>query len=269
MTILKWLFDSMDKLGKAGVDSPRRDALVLLEDVLGKDRAWVLANPEHKLSPQQLKQLKPLMDRRIRREPLAYIRGKAWFWGRFFNVSPDVMIPRPESEDFIDLLKEIKPKQVIDIGTGSGCLAITAKLELPEASIVAIDNSLKARVVAEQNIKKHKADIKLVDGSMLEPLSILSLQPLAMVANLPYVPESLVTSPEIKCEPPEALFSGKDGLGHYKKFWKQVGGLAEKPEFVLSESLKNQHGQIKKLAFEAGFRLQKTKGLIQLFKHAG
>src|SRR3990167_8175782 len=105
MTISDWLMDSMIKLQKAGVDSPRRDALVLLEDTLEKDRAWVLAHPEHSIQSQALEKVGRLIKRRIEREPLAYIRGKAWFYGRFFGVNPRVLIPRPESESFINILK--------------------------------------------------------------------------------------------------------------------------------------------------------------------
>ena len=107
MTIADWLFSTMQKLHDAGVDSPRRDALVLLEDTIKKDRAWVVTHPEHLLQGLPLQKVDDLVERRIKREPLAYIRGRAWFYGRFFTVNPSVMIPRPESESFIDLLKSL------------------------------------------------------------------------------------------------------------------------------------------------------------------
>ncbi len=263
MTILQWLLDTMKRLGQAGVDAPRRDALVLLEDVLSKDRSWVLARPEMKLDQKKLDSLEILIKRRISREPLAYIRGKAWFWGRFFAVSPAVMIPRPESESFIELLKEIRPKSIVDVGTGSGCLAITIKLELPATEVIAIDTSSKALKVAEQNAKAHGADIRFLHGSLLEPLQ--QKAPEAIAANLPYVAEGLITSPEITREPAEALFSGVDGLGHYRQLWQQVKDLPKKPQFILIESLKNQHKPLAKLALVAGYKLQKTEDLVQLF----
>jgi release factor glutamine methyltransferase len=267
MTILNWLHDTMIRLQKVGVDSPRRDSLVFLEDTLKKDRAWVLAHPEHVLESQVLEKLRELIERRIKREPLAYIRGKAWFYGRFFEVSPDVMIPRPESESFIELLKKLKPRRIIDIGTGSGCLAVTAKLELPAAKVLAVDSSEKALKVASLNAKNHGVNIKLLKSDLLENLSADEFQsPMVVIANLPYVPEGLITGPEITREPSEALFSGKDGLEHYRRFWRQIKRLAQSPEYVLTESLQSQHKELTELAKKAGYKLQTTDGLIQLYR---
>ena len=277
MTIAEWLFESMKKLGEAGVDSPRRDALVLLEDTLGKDRSWVLARPEYNVRGPTSHILEQLVARRIGREPLAYIRGKAWFYGRFFDVTPDVMIPRPESEAFINLLKQIlegrRKKeegsvQIIDIGTGSGCLAITAKLEFANIEVIATDTSRKALEIAKKNAQKHQVDIKFLHGSLLEslPHSSFLIPHSVLMANLPYVPEGLITSPEITQEPPEALFSGEDGLNHYRDFWKQVSELSSKPEYILIESLENQHQALVSLAQKAGYGLEKTEVLVQLFK---
>jgi release factor glutamine methyltransferase len=273
MTIHEWLFEAMKRLGAAGVDSPRRDALVLLEDTLGQGRAWVLAHPRHRLQERTLQTLDGLVEQRINREPLAYIRGKAWFWGRFFTVSPDVMIPRPESEAFIELLKQLvdskqltADSKITDIGTGSGCLAVTAKLELPEAEVTATDTSQKALKIARQNAQNHKTEINFLRGSLLEPLSAANCLLSAILANLPYVPEGLVTSPEIGREPAEALFSGKDGLDHYREFWIQVKNLPQKPQYILAESLADQHKEMAELANKAGYKLQKTTGLVQLYK---
>ncbi len=267
MTILEWLVPSMKKLADAGVDSPRRDGLVLIEDLLEKDRSWVNAHPEFELSNKQIKILDSQIKRRIKREPLAYIRGKAWFYGRFFEVTPDVMIPRPESESFIELLKEIKPKTIVDVGTGSGCLAITAKLELSQAEVTAVDIDEKALKIAQKNAQTHKTDIKFLTGSLLEPIYTLAPSTYNLItANLPYVPDNLITSEEINFEPKTALFSGKDGLNHYREFWKQIKGLPKKPRFILTESLENQHSAMLKLASSANYKLEKTDILVQLFK---
>jgi release factor glutamine methyltransferase len=269
MTTADWLFEAMRKLGNAGVDSPRRDAFVFIEDVLKKDRAWVNAHGEHELNNQQIKALDALIERRMKREPLAYVRGKGWFYGRFFDVTPDVMIPRPESESFINLLKQIieDGPTIIDVGTGSGCLAITAKLELPKAEIIAIDLSQKALKIAKQNAKNHHADIQFHHGSLLEPLlsSTFHLPPSILMTNLPYVPEGLITSPEITHEPSNALFSGKDGLDHYRALWQQITELKNKPHYILTESLESQHKALIKLAQKSGYKLVKTEVLVQLF----
>lgn len=256
----------MKKLVEAGVDSPRRDCLVLVEELLGKDRSWVNAHAEYELNNEQISILDKQLKRRVNREPLAYIRSKAWFYGRFFEVNPDVLIPRPESESFIELVKEIKPKTVVDIGTGSGILAITAKLEIPNLKVFATDISGQALKVAQKNAKDHNVEINFVQGDLLGPIKNLGLEHYAVLVNLPYVPEDLVTSPEIETEPAEALFSGKDGLDHYKKFWSQVGELEIKPKYIMTESLETQHKDIKEMAKKAGYELDKVDVLIQRFR---
>ncbi len=100
MTIADWLISSMTLLHDAGVDSPRRDALVLLEDTLEKDRGWVTTHPEYSFQGRGLETVNKLVERRLKREPLAYIRGRAWFYGQFFEVNPDVMIPPPRKRSF-------------------------------------------------------------------------------------------------------------------------------------------------------------------------
>ncbi len=253
----------MTKLSKAGVDSPRRDCLVLVEDLLGKDRSWVTAHAESELTKDQSTKLESQLIRRIKREPLAYIRKKAWFYKRFFYVDPNVMIPRPESESFIEILKEIKPSGILDIGTGSGCLAITAKLELPKTKVIASDISEKALKIAAKNAKNHKVEINFKHGSLLENIRMM---PETIIANLPYVPDGLVTSPEINYEPKTALFSGKDGLDQYRELWRQIRRGPKKPGYVLVESLDYQHEDMVSLAENSGYRLVKTEILVQLFQ---
>lgn len=268
MTIAKWLVPAMIRLRDAGVDSPRRDCLVLLEDTIQKDRAWVVAHPEHELTPKIIQKLDELIERRIKREPLAYIRGKAWFYGRFFEVNPNVLIPRPESENFIELLKELSPQKIIDIGTGSGALAITAKLEFPNNKTMATDISSEALITAQKNAANHKVDIQFVSGDLIEALNNEQLENSAIIANLPYVPANLITSPEITQEPPQALFSGKDGLEHYRRFWRQIDLHSDKPDYILTESLEEQHNTIENLAQKAGYKRDRTSVLIQQFSLA-
>lgn len=268
MTIGYWLVETMTQLKQAGVDSPRRDALVLLEDVLQRDRAWVTTHPEYEISEDELQTVSGLVQQRLERVPLAYIRRKVWFYGRFFAVSEHTLIPRPESENFIELLKELAVQKVVDIGTGSGALIITAKLEIPTIDAIATDISSEALRVARNNAATHNTDIQFVPGSLLEPLQEHDLSNSVIVANLPYVPEHMITSPEITQEPAIALFSGTDGLDHYRKFWLQIAALPKKPIYILTESLESQHEHIISLASEAGYTLDNTSLLIQQFKLA-
>lgn len=271
MRISDWLHDSMIRLHGAGVDSPRRDCLVLVEDLLGKDRAWVLAHHEYKLSQKQLKILAGQLQRRVNREPLAYIREKAWFYGRFFGVTPNVMIPRPESESFIALLKkEVDRKNnlntIWDIGTGSGCLAITIKKELAQIHVSASDISSSALLVARSNARLHQVNIRFIKSDLLENMpSMPRTRSYAVVANLPYVPHGSAISPEINYEPEPAIFSDDGGLRHYRRLWEQIGKLHNKPHYILAESLKNQHKKMVGLAKAAGYELKKTDLLVQLF----
>jgi release factor glutamine methyltransferase len=265
MTVFAWLKASMVKLRDAGVDSPRRDCMVLLEDLLNKDRSWVNAHGEHKLTDKQITTLDQQIKKRLNRIPLAYIRGKAWFYKRFFTVNPDVLIPRPESESFIEILRiiEINSPRIADIGTGSGALGITAALELSDASVDLYDISDEALAVAAMNVKKYDLALSCFKSDLLQNLKenydIL-------LANLPYVPESLVTSPEIETEPQIALFSGEDGLDHYRKFWQQVKNLSLKPQYILTEALENQHLSLSRMAEESGYRVCKTDVLVQQFR---
>lgn len=269
MTILDWLIKSMRELKEAGVDSPRRDSLVLIEDLLKKDRSWVNAHADFELSAERVKKLDRQINRRTKREPLAYIRGKAWFYGRFFKVNAKVLVPRPETESFIELIKEFKPETIIDVGTGSGCLAITAQLELPESRVTAVDVDDNALGIARENARGHKVNIKFSKGDLLEPVKDLRYDgKAAILANLPYVKKGLSTSEELKYEPRNAWFSGDDGLDHYRRFWSQVQTLFQKPDYILVESLEDQHEAIAKLAEEAGYNLFKTDILVQVFKPA-
>ncbi len=273
MSIIEWLVENMNRLQKYGVDSPRRDCLVLLEDTLGKNRAWVISHPEYNLKRSHLEKLSKLIERRLKREPLAYIRGKAWFYGRFFYVTPKVMVPRPESESFIEIVKEINPGVVADIGTGSGCLAVTVKLEVSDCCVFAYDIDRYALKIAEKNAKKHGVDIEFKTSNMLDLVNIYRNMHShkhnrvnALIANLPYVPDGLITSKEILYEPKKALFSGKNGLEHYRKLWKQISKLSSKPQHIVTESLEKQHTEMVSMAKEAGYILKQTRILVQHFE---
>lgn len=265
-TIGVWLVETMVQLKAAGVDAPRRDALVLLEDTLGKDRVWVTTHPEFVLQRGTLQRVNVLVERRIQREPLAYIRGRAWFYGRFFTVSPEVLIPRPESESFIEVVKQIKPTKVIDVGTGSGALAVTVALEVPKSSVIATDLSPKALETTAVNAAHHAVTVATKQGDLLAPLSDSELAGATIMANLPYVPKTMQTEPELAEEPAEALFSGADGLDHYRRFWEQISDRSVQPVHILIESLMPQHDSLTALAQAAGYHLQHTDVLVQHFE---
>lgn len=265
MTIADWLFNTMEKLGDSGVDSPRRDALVLLEDTLDKDRSWVLAHPDSEIPQDKLTDVNRLIERRIEREPLGYIRKKAWFYKRFFYVDENVLIPRPETETIIEMAKEIRPESVVDVGTGSGCIAITLALELPDSTITATDIDPKAVEICRKNAYAHEVKINILNTYLIEGL-LVEEAPDLLVANLPYVPDGLITSPEIELEPKTALFGGENGMDVYENLWAQISTSSYPPKFILTESLESEHSHMNTLAAKSGYGLMRTEGLIQQFQ---
>jgi release factor glutamine methyltransferase len=271
LTISDWLVEAMVKLQRAGVPNGRRDAIILLADQFNVDKSWVHSHPETELSDLQRRELNYRLKKRVGRTPLAYIRGFSEFYGRQFLVNSHVLIPRPESEAMITMLRELhlETPVIADIGSGSGCLAITAAIELPDSTVHGYDLSPDTLVVAKFNASSHHAPVRFYQSNLLRNLrrsgrGILHYD--AYLVNLPYVPAKLVTSPEITREPSIAIFSGLDGLDHYRRFWKQVAHLVHRPKYILVESLEEQQDTLEELAFDAGYALVKTDVLIQLYR---
>jgi release factor glutamine methyltransferase len=270
MTTGEFLTAATEALKQAGIESPRLDALILLEDALNQDRAVILAYSENELPAHVLAGLHTKIKQREQQIPLAYIRGRAPFYGREFTVTEQVLVPRPESEAMITLLKQHAPAHVAhiaDIGTGSGCLGITAALELkrgntaPHAHLY--DISKGALEVAKKNSTRHRMRHTTTHQSDL--LEDICKHPDVILANLPYVPEQLKINKAAEHEPREAIFSGRDGLDHYKRFWKQAGALAQKPQLIITESLPAQHHVNAELARAAGFYQLGRDGFAQAF----
>lgn len=270
MKIADWLSKSQFELTKAGIGSARLDALILLEDQLGKDRAHLLAHPEIKLDTTNMKGLDSKLRRRLSHEPIAYVRGFSEFYGRKFIVNKHVLEPRPESEVMIEhLLKLNLPDKslVADIGTGSGALAITIKLELPSVEVVATEIDVSALKVARRNAKELDTDIKFLQGDLLQPLlstNYYSL-PTTILANLPYVPNHWNINEAAAMEPRIAIFGGPDGLDLYRRMFEQISIRECKPIFVLTESLPPQHKRLAKLARLADYKQIASQDFIQVF----
>ncbi len=246
------------------IATARLDALVLLEDAAKKDRAWLLAHPEFELSAELVRTLKKQLKQRAEHVPLAYIRGKSEFYGREFLVTPDTLEPRPESETMIELLLKYKPLIIGDIGTGSGCLAITAKLELPKAQVYATEINQAALDVAKRNATALNADITFFEGNLLEPLQDTSID--TLLCNLPYVPDSYTINEAAMQEPKVAIFGGKDGLDLYREMFKQIEIATEKPTFIFTESLPFQHDTLEKIAKDSGYKQVAKEDFIQVFQ---
>ena len=273
ITLGSWLHAAEKHLKNAGIDTARLDCLVLLSDELLCDKSWVLAHPEHILQIEQTEKLDTKIIHRARHTPLAYIRGHAEFYGRDFIVNTDVLVPRSESEDMIDLLKQVMTSDietVYDIGTGSGVLAITIKLEFPRVTVIATDIDNTCLGTAQKNALILGADVAFIQGDLLQPIrdSRLETRDSIFLANLPYVPSDYPVNKAATYEPSLALYSGPDGLGHYRTLFTQLTTLTKSPTHVITESLQDQHGALAGIAEHNGYSLALVKGLAQLFARA-
>jgi release factor glutamine methyltransferase len=283
MTASDWLAAKIRKLDQAGITTAQLDALVLSEDITGKDRGWLLAHPEFELSAAQTAKLEKLLSRREQHEPLAYIRGKGEFYGREFVLTSAVLQPRPESETMIDLLKDLplfkqlstdlnphpakanQPIRIADVGAGSGALGITARLELPKTSVDLLEIDTKACKIAKINVDKFTLSISVLKSDLL----LGSRQDYdVLLCNLPYVPDSYQINTAASHEPQIAIFGGSDGLDLYRRLFQQIEQLQNKPLYILTESLPPQHEALASLAKQSGYQLQLTDDFIQQFAQA-
>lgn len=224
MLVREALAQAAFQLENHGVESPRLDAELLLAHVLNMNRAALFAWPERRLTLKELTRYRDLVARRAAREPLAYILGYREFFGLDFEVGPDVLIPRPETELLVEQalrLARVRPSpvRIADVGAGSGAIAVALAVHLPEAIVFALDRSPAALAVTARNAGRHGVSerIHLRLGDLLEPLSeTLDL----IVANLPYVTtaEWETLPPEIRDhEPRSALDGGPDGLSFIRR----------------------------------------------------
>lgn len=262
-----FLAENTKRLQTAKISTARLDCLVLLEDKTGKDRSWLLAHPEYLLSNAQLSTLEAQLSRRSQHVPLAYIRGKAEFYGRAFKVTPHTLVPRPETESIIELLKQLRVPagtRLIDVGTGSGCIAVTVALEMPVLNVSASDIDVECLNVAKQNAQMLNADVAFHECNLLDGIDAGDI----LTANLPYVPDNFTINTAATHEPRHALFGGHDGLDLYRELFKQLHDRDAQPRYVLTESLPPQHDDLANIAKVFGYSYAVTKDFIQLFEAA-
>jgi release factor glutamine methyltransferase len=274
MTTSQWLSLATTQLEAAGIGTARLDALVLLEDTLNIDRAKLLAEPETEIEPVIIDKLINVLKRRATHEPLAFIRGFSEFYGRKFIVNQNVLEPRPESETMIDLLKELvdDPKSTIsrlsdlyiaDVGTGSGALGITAKLELPKCEVDLIDIDDGALSVAKTNVDLFTLNISIIKSDLLASTDS-NYQ--VLLCNLPYVPDDYQINSSANFEPRIAIFGGTDGLYLYRKLFEQIVKRSNKPLYLLTECLPAQHADLRLIATLHGYFEFHEFEFIQVFE---
>jgi len=261
MTIDDWLNISSMKLQQAGIKSFRLDSELILEFIYKKGRTFLHSHSKDEMPKNFQKKADKALKQRLKHLPIAYIVGYKEFYGRNFNVSKNVLIPRPESESIVDFAKDIISKEIntlLDVGTGSGCLGVTIKLECPRLDVTISDINRSALKIAKLNAQKLQANINTVQSDLLKNISI---RPDVIVANLPYVDKSWQVSPETKFEPTQALYAKDDGLDLIKKLIEQA-----KSKYLILESDPRQQEEIINYSKKYDYKLFKKDKFVVCLK---
>jgi release factor glutamine methyltransferase len=223
MTLQEWL-----KKGEAHLaqgphpERARRDAETLLLSTIRLDRAALLARWKEQLDGEEARGYLALIERRLSGEPIQYILGETEFYGLRFRVTRDVLIPRPETEHLVEkaiaLAARYAAPRIVDVGTGSGAIAVTLAHELPRATVTAIDLSAPALAIAQENARRNEVDVRFLRGDLLAPVAEAGFD--IVVSNPPYVASGDRTTLAVEVreyEPALALFAGDDGLDVYRR----------------------------------------------------
>jgi release factor glutamine methyltransferase len=239
----------------------RLDAEALLLRVAKKNKAWLLTHGEEEFADEAAIHYNELIARRLRGEPIQHITGKAEFYGLPFRVTPAVLIPRPETEHLVEKVLQLvaghpRPR-IVDVGTGSGAIAVALAHHLPQAQITAIDLSEPAQSLARENaaINEVSGRIRFLHGDLLTPVAAEQFD--CIVSNPPYVPESDRASLSVEVrdhEPALALFAGSDGLAVYRRLIPAAFAALAPGGFIALEIGAGQSAAIRELLAAAGFR---------------
>lgn len=239
-------------------ESARRDVELLLTHTLKKSRAWLLAHAEEELSGEQEANYTALVSLRRKGEPIQYITGETEFYGLPFRVTPEVLIPRPETEHLVEKVIELAARfqqpRIVDVGTGSGAIAVALAHECFFAVMTAIDISSRALAIAEENAKRSGASIRFLEGDLLTPVAGECFE--IVVSNPPYVPsgDRATLSVEVReYEPALALFAGDDGLDVYRRLIPAAFVALTPGGYVALEIGYGQSKAITELLTRAGF----------------
>ncbi len=241
-SIQKILQFSTQLLKDAGIEQPRREANSLLAFALQKDRTFLIAHDDYKLSSEENERFQSILQRRANREPLQYITGKQEFFGLDFEVSPDVLIPRPETEmiveNALEILREFDNPRFCEIGVGSGCISIAILHALENASAVGLDISENALEIARKNAETHQVSerILLKTSDVFDALKSEKFD--LIVSNPPYISNEEMTNLQAEVrefEPWTALTDGKDGFSIIEKIIEDAPQFLKPNSYLLVE----------------------------------
>lgn len=266
ITLTAWLRNAQHALARAhdfSSDEARIEARALASYTLDQSRAWLVAHGDDPLCAEIHQQLDALLARRVAGEPVAQIVGVREFYGRNFKVTPAVLIPRPETEHLLEAALACWPKgssfRVLDIGTGSGCVAISMALERPEAEVTALDVSPDALAVAQENARTLGAVVRFIEGDLFAPLAGQCFA--GIVSNPPYIAmaDPHLARGDVRFEPALALASGVEGLDMLRRL------IAAAPDHLVSGGwLMLEHGYdqgtaVRTLLTQRGFMQVETR----------
>lgn len=233
----------------------RLEIRVLLGHALGVNRAWLIAHEHDELPVPLLEKYRALFARRLSGEPVAYLLGEKEFFGRGFRVTPAVLVPRPETELLVELALERLPPagRALDLGTGSGCIAITLALERPDCGILAVEQSAEALSVAKQNAVHLGAKLGFYPGSWFQALPADTEKFDLIASNPPYVAEGDPHLAALAHEPAGALASGADGLDDIRLIVRGAPAWLKPGGWLLFEHGWDQGEACRDLLQQAGF----------------
>lgn len=255
MRIRQALFESARQLRSSGVAVPEMTARVLLSDVLGRDQAWLEAHSEEALGPGRLERFRSALRARADGVPLQYIRGVQEFFGLEFAVTPAVLIPRPETEHLVEAaLQRIRPgDRVVDIGTGSGAIAVSLALHAPSATVLASDISLDALAVASRNAARLGAEVQFLAADAARALAPKTVE--MVVTNPPYVPraDACGLQKELHHEPAVALYGGEDGLEVFERIARSAWDALRRGGSLLAEIGFGSRDAVRRLLRSSGW----------------
>lgn len=261
---LSW---GVERLSKRSIPDPANEAEYLLTHLLNCKRHELFLNSARALAPEESLKFRGYIQRRLRREPAQYITGEVEFRGLMLKVTHATLIPRPETELIVDEALEKasthgpgkKNTAIIDLCTGSGCLAVAAAKELPGAMVYATDISNEALTVAEENAMRNGvgARVRFLKGDLFSPFMESGIEVMAdiIITNPPYVAKADFENlpPEVKDhEPADALYGGVDGLNFYRRILKDAPDYLSPGGFLIMELGWGQSGKVARLAEENG-----------------
>ena len=250
-------------LKKAGIETPELEASLILAHLLQKEPYWLHLNHNCSVDKNLENRAWEMARRRAQKEPLAYILGEKEFWSRPFKVTPDTLIPRPETELLIEIVLKLtkdlrsKPLKIADLGTGSGIIAITLAKELENVFVVGIDLSINALKIAKQNSIRHKTDQKIlfIASNWLSAIKPASDEHGGLdfiVANPPYIPlaqAKMLEKDVLDFEPKQALFAGKKGTESLQTIIENAPTYLNKDGWLLCEIGWDQGKQVEQIAY--------------------